>query len=152
MQKQDLKNLLENIYHLLAEEAPLPTAEAPPIKGGVLPWIPPYGLPTVPMAPQPPIPPLPPRGPRPPVPSCDGIQDCWYKWTDTLHWEWDIYQRKWVLRGLGDDGAGGYWRPVQMPENFQWQGGPYQGPGSFELFLRGLGILRGNNHTISGLD
>ena len=29
MQKQDLKNLLENIYHLLAEDAPPPTAEEP---------------------------------------------------------------------------------------------------------------------------
>jgi hypothetical protein len=29
MEKQDLKNLLENIYHLLAESAPPPTAEEP---------------------------------------------------------------------------------------------------------------------------
>ena len=29
MEKQDLKNLLENIYHLLAEDAPLPTAGGP---------------------------------------------------------------------------------------------------------------------------
>ena len=37
MEKQDLKNLLENIYHLLAEEAPPPTAELP--RGTVTPTV-----------------------------------------------------------------------------------------------------------------
>ena len=39
MNKQDLKSLLENIYHLLAEDAPPPTAEEP--RGTVTPTIPP---------------------------------------------------------------------------------------------------------------
>lgn len=39
MEKQDLKNLLENIYYLLAEEAPQPTAEEP--RGTVTPTVPP---------------------------------------------------------------------------------------------------------------
>lgn len=154
MEKQDLKNLLENIYHLLAEEAP------PPKEPKEILYVPPYGAPIVPIPPnpnlsqeppRPPMPPLPTRVERPPVPPCDAGLDCWFKWIDTLRWEWDIYGRKWVLRGQGADGTGGYWKSIPMPEGWRdGYGNPHPGdPNSIEQILRGLGILRPNNYPVN---
>ena len=107
MKKQDLKSLLENIYHLLAEDAPPPpTAEEP--RGTVRPGYAPG------MSPQERTsfydrngpPPMPWWGPWSPGPDGVGV------WSDTFH-HWEPF---WPPpTGLVPDGPGGMWMRASNP-------------------------------------
>ena len=139
MEKQDLKNLLENIYNLLAEDAPpfSNPIDANPLQ---LPWWeingedPPTGLPLYPTSPTrtpTPMPPMPgPNGrpqtdhnrqifSRPALPPCSGGGPCTFQWVYTVHWEWNSQYGFWELvpnsttprpGGERDQDYGGYWQ------------------------------------------
>ena len=139
MEKQDLKNLLESIHHLLAEDAPpfSNPIDANPLQ---LPWWeingndPPTGLPLYPTSPTrtpTPMPPMPgPNGrpqtdhnrqlfSRPVLPPCSGSGPCTFEWIYTVHWVWNSQYGFWELvpnsanprrGGENDHLYGGYWR------------------------------------------
>jgi len=156
MEKQDLKNLLENIYHLLAEDDwwrnPQPDdAPLPPI--GPPPPTPRPTLPTNPYVPTSPKPDIVPEYPWhrvPPRPNCEGVTDCFFRWVWTIKWAWDYRIQEWVLQGQGKDGAGGYWLPVNKPER-DMPGVPtdtHGNPDTFHMILRGLGLARPQSHDV----
>ena len=73
MNKHELKSLLENIYTALTE------AQAAPPQPEMIPWIPPYGFPVVPIQ-IPTTPVAPPKpNPRPPyyIPDPDDNENPW---------------------------------------------------------------------------
>lgn len=152
MEKQDLKNLLENIYHLLAEEdergeRTVPTNPSLSAK----PETP--LLPKSPYTPTSPMPTLPNNWTkRPPMPPCEGVADCYYRWVWTWRWVWDYRKQTWVLQGQGADGSGGYWKQVSKPKGHPGGFTPTDSYGIptnwYWQFLRGLGVTNPNGFEV----